>query len=179
LIILGVIIGLLAGVLILTGLDPSWLSFSADNDQLARPAAPEIDSPAPEFTLPSLSGESISLKDYQGRAVLLNFWATWCLPCRAEMPLLQRYSDQSGDKLVILAINNLESREQVDAFAKELGLVLPVALDQDGAVANLYRVRGLPTSVFIDQDGKIRYHHIGILNEDQLVGYLTELGIQE
>jgi thiol-disulfide isomerase/thioredoxin len=176
---LGIVFGILAGLLLLTGLDPSWLPFQIGNAPSANPAVPEVNSPAPDFSLQTLSGDTVTLSDYAGRVVLINYWATWCIPCRAEMPLLQKYADQYPDKLVVLAVNNGEREVDVEAFIREQDLTLPVLLDPDAAVSDLYRVRGFPTTMFIDRDGKIRYQHIGILSEDRLVAYLSELGIKE
>jgi len=179
LISLGILLGISAGMLLLIGLDPSWLSFNLAGTSPGSPAVPEIDAPAPDFSLKTISGDTATLSDYAGRVVLLNYWATWCLPCRAEMPLLQQYAERFGDDLVVLAINNGEPVDEVEAFIRELDLTLPVLLDPEEAVTQLYRIRGFPTTLFIDRDGKIRYQHIGILNEDQLDGYLSDLGIIE
>jgi thiol-disulfide isomerase/thioredoxin len=179
LISLGVILGISAGLLLLIGLDPSWLPFQLAGMSPENPAVPEIDSPAPDFSLKTISGDTATLSDYAGRVVLINYWATWCLPCRAEMPLLQQYAERYSDDLVILAINNGEPADEVEAFIRELDLTLPVLLDPEETVTQLYRIRGFPTTLFIDRDGKIRYQHIGILNEGQLVSYLADLGIIE
>ena len=176
---LGIVLGVSAGMLLLIGLDPSWLPFNLAGTSSGSPAVPEIDAPAPDFSLKTISGDTATLSDYAGRVVLLNYWATWCLPCRAEMPLLQQYAGRFGDDLVVLAINNGEPADEVEAFIRELDLTLPVLLDPEEAVTQLYRIRGFPTTLFIDRDGKIRYQHIGILNEDQLDGYLSDLGIIE
>ncbi len=176
---LGVILGISAGLLLLIGLDPSWLPFQLAGMSPESPAVPEIDSPAPDFSLKTISGDTATLSDYAGRVVLINYWATWCLPCRAEMPLLQQYAERYGDDLVVLAINNGEPADEVEAFIRELDLTLPVLLDPEETVTQLYRIRGFPTTLFIDRDGKIRYQHIGILNEGQLVSYLADLGIIE
>jgi cytochrome c biogenesis protein CcmG, thiol:disulfide interchange protein DsbE len=176
---LGIVIGLAAGLLILGGLDPSWLPFRFGGIPKADPAVPETNAPAPDFSLETLSGETVSLSDFRGQVVLINYWATWCNPCRAEMPLLQRYADRYQKDLVVLAVNDGEPVDQVKSFVKELNLALPILLDPSETVTQQYRIRGFPTTMFVDQDGKIRYQHIGILNEEQLKGYLAELGIKE
>jgi thiol-disulfide isomerase/thioredoxin len=175
----GVVIGLAAGLLVLTGLDPSWLPFRIGGIPKANPAIPEINAPAPDFSLESLSGKTVSLSDFKGKLVLINYWATWCIPCKVEMPLLQRYADQYQDDLVVLAVNDGEPVEKVKPFVQGLNLTLPVLLDPNETVTQQYRIRGFPTTMFVDQDGKIRYQHIGILNEEELKGYLAELGIKE
>ncbi|MGB9722676.1 MAG: peroxiredoxin family protein [Chloroflexia bacterium] len=113
---------------------------------------------APDFALPALTGETLRLSDFRGRPVLVNFWNSWCPPCRTEMPELQRVHEALGDRVVILAVNLLypEDRpEDVRAFAQEQGLTFPILLDSDGRVTVDYRVASLPTSFFIDGRGKI------------------------
>jgi cytochrome c biogenesis protein CcmG, thiol:disulfide interchange protein DsbE len=176
---LGIVVGLAAGLLILTGLDPSWLPIRIGAVPKADPAVPETNAPALNFSLESLSGEKVTLSDFKGQVVLINYWATWCIPCKAEMPLLQRYADRYQKDLVVLAVNDGEPVELITPFVQELNLTLPVLLDPNETVTQQYRIRGFPTTIFVDQDGKIRYQHIGILNEEQLKGYLAELGIKE
>jgi cytochrome c biogenesis protein CcmG/thiol:disulfide interchange protein DsbE len=112
---------------------------------------------APGFTLQSLTADAVSLSDYQGKVVLLNFWATWCMPCRQEMPGMERlwkkYQDQG---LVSLAVSTDEgSPARVQSFVKKLKLSFPVALDPDSKASDLYQVSGLPVSFLIDQQGRI------------------------
>jgi len=147
-----------------------------DSTKIA-PAVPQVNAPALNFTLQTLDGRALSLADLKGKTVLLNFWATWCGPCRAEMPLLQQAQDRNPDRLVILALNNGEAPDLVNAFVSELGLRLAVLLDPDNQVTERYRVRGFPTTIFIDPAGVIRYQHIGVLNQGTLAGYLTDLGL--
>ncbi|MFV1859145.1 MAG: peroxiredoxin family protein [Anaerolineales bacterium] len=122
---------------------------------------------APDFSLPDLNGEMHSLGEHLGDAVILNFWATWCPPCRFEMPVLQqafeRYSDQG---FVVLAVNLTESddRDLVAPYRDELGLTFPILLDEESLVSgDLYRVLGIPTSVFIDRRGTVREIYIGAI----------------
>lgn len=122
---------------------------------------------APDFSLPDLNGEMHSLGEHRGEAVILNFWTTWCPPCRFEMPALQqafeRYSDQG---LMILGVNLTESDDLdlVGPYREELGLTFPILLDQESRVSgDLYRILGLPSSVFIDRRGTVREIYIGAL----------------
>jgi cytochrome c biogenesis protein CcmG, thiol:disulfide interchange protein DsbE len=131
-----------------------------------------VGSIAPDFSLPDLNGEMHSLGEHRGEAVILNFWTTWCPPCRFEMPALQqayeRYSDQG---FVILAVDLTESddRDLVGPYREELGLTFPILLDLESTVSgDLYRVLGLPTSVFIDRGGIVREIFIGALPLDEL-----------
>ncbi|MBP1702880.1 MAG: hypothetical protein H6Q38_1987 [Chloroflexi bacterium] len=179
LVILGIVIGLSAGTLILVGLDPSWLLNQPEGSSGSQPVIPEVNQAAPDFALTTLTGESVRLSELKGRVVAVNFWATWCGPCRLEMPLLQTYADRYPQDLTVLAVNDAEPIEKVQPYVDDLGLSFPILLDEKELVTRLYRVRGFPTTIFIDRDGKIRYQHLGLLMEDQLRGYLTELGIEE
>lgn len=137
---------------------------------------PEVGAPAPDFTLQTPQGESVSLSDLRGQVVLINFWATWCAPCRVEMPAIQARYNRGG--FTVLAIDFDESADLVQAFVDELGLTFTVLLDPGGDVQNLYRVRGYPTSFFVDADGIIRVFHIGDMSESELDAYLVQLGVQ-
>ena len=137
------------------------------------------DAAAPGFTLKDLEGNAVSLSDYLGTPVMINFWATWCPPCRAEMPLIQEYQDKYGDEFVVLAVNGGETAQEVQAFVTEQGFDMVFLLDADFAVAELYQVRGFPTSIFINADGTTQKIHIGELNEPLIVAYLDQLGLSE
>jgi peroxiredoxin len=126
--------------------------------------APQKGFLAPDFALSTLEGDDVTLSDLRGKAMLLNFWATWCPPCRAEMPAMQRvYSDYDPDEFVILAVNNTQqdSMDAVDAFVLEQELSFPVLLDITGDVSGLYQVTSMPTSFFVDAEGIIREVVIG------------------
>ena len=136
--------------------------------------AVELGHYAPDFTLPDLNEEPVALSDWRGQIVLLNFWTSWCAPCRAEMPLLQALYEAYGDDgLVVLAINLGEEPERVAAFVADLGLSFPVLLDEKASVGTLYRVRAAPTTYFIDRDGLIRQRYVGPLTADVLVSILS------
>jgi len=139
--------------------------------------APEIGAQAPDFALRDLEGNEVRLSDYRGRTVLLTFWATWCGPCRLEMPTFEgRYQELKDDGFTILGLNFDEPAEDVSAFRDELGLSFPLLLDPGGSVQRLYRVRGYPSSIFVDPQGVVRIVHIGLITEGQLRDYLVELG---
>jgi len=125
-------------------------------------AAPAEDALlAPDFGYRDAAGDEVSLSDLRGQVVLLNFWATWCPPCVYEMPFLEEAYRQLPAGAVILTIDIGESAATVDAFAVEHGLTLPIILDQDAAIARMYRANQLPTSVIIDAAGIIREYKIG------------------
>lgn len=136
-------------------------------------SSPEIGASAPEFTLKDLQGNDVSLRSFRGQTVLLNFWATWCGPCREEMPTIQERYNDGG--FAVLAINFDESQEKVQGYMDELGIDLPVLLDPGGTIQELYRIRGYPTSFFVDADGVIRFIHIGELKTSDLDYYLMQL----
>jgi len=139
--------------------------------------APEIGAQAPDFALRDLEGNEVRLSDYRGRTVLLTFWATWCGPCRLEMPTFEdRYLELKDDGFTVLGLNYDEPVEDVSAFRDELGLSFPLLLDPGGSVQRLYRIRGYPSSIFVDPQGVVRVVHIGLITEGQLSDYLVELG---
>jgi len=126
------------------------------------PQPPKVGKPAPEFQLPNLEGQSISLGDFRGKSVLINFWATWCPPCRSEMPFIQEVYEEWSDKgLVVLAIDIGESSSKVENFMQSYNLSFPVLLDSNQNVALKYRIRAIPTTFFIDKDGIIQDISIG------------------
>jgi cytochrome c biogenesis protein CcmG, thiol:disulfide interchange protein DsbE len=173
----GVLIGLGIGLVILFGFGPGREWLDRQRGSAIAPAVPRVNAPAPDFQLQTLDGQSLKVSDLRGRVVLINFWATWCGPCRQEMPLLQDYLNRYGERLAVLAVNDDEAPEPVRSFVEALKLHLPVLLDPGSKVTQLYRVRGFPTSVFVDPQGIIRYQHVGVLNQDTLAGYLDDLGV--
>lgn len=135
-----------------------------------RPSTQQQRSPAPAFVLPDLQGNQVSLASLRGRPVLLNFFATWCPPCRAELPELQALAEAHPDCLQILGISvGTEGAREIASFAKERGITYPVLLDDGGAGAS-YSVRSIPRSVLIDSDGNIA----GIAD-----GTVTKAGIEK
>ncbi|RCW67007.1 peroxiredoxin family protein [Saliterribacillus persicus] len=125
---------------------------------------------APDFTLETLDGEQVNLSDYRGTRVFLNFWATWCPPCRAEMPDMQKLYD--NEDIQILAVNLTQSEKNVEGvseFVEELSLTFPIPMDVESEVSTLYRVQAYPTSYLIDQEGRIQYIGMGAMNYDQMI----------
>ena len=126
--------------------------------------APRMGFLAPDFSLQTLQGDALGLPDLQGRPLIINVWASWCTPCKAEMPALervyQRYRDQG---LVVLAVNatNQDSVAAASTFVQDHGLTFPVLLDLDGSVTRLYQVSAFPSSFFVDRQGVIREVVIG------------------
>jgi peroxiredoxin len=142
------------------------------------PEAPMVGYGAPDFTLTNLDGKSVHLRDFRGRVVVINFWATWCEPCRTEMPLLQSaYRVNQPLGLEILAVNFDEPRSEVQEFRDQMFLGFTMLLDPGGVIQRLYRVSGYPTTFFLDREGVIRAQHVGDLNESQLDEHLESAGI--
>ncbi len=142
-------------------------------------ALPLEGQPAPDFTLKTLDGSTVTLSKLQGHPVLINFWASWCTPCRAEMPEIVRvYEAHKADGLVVLAINMTfqDSLPEAQAFAKEFHMPFPVLLDDTGAVArDAYRVPVLPMSFFVDRKGVIVHRQIGAMNGKQIDTLVGEI----
>lgn len=174
----GVLLGLGLGAAAIVAFTAGQLMPWRAAPGMIPPAVPQVNTPARNFSLNTLDGKPVSLADFSGKTVLLNFWATWCGPCRAEMPLLQQFQDRYPDRLAVLAVNDGEGEDLVRAFVAEMGLKLGILLDPERQVIEAYRVRGFPTTYIIDPAGVIRYQHIGVLSQDTLTGYLSELGFQ-
>lgn len=120
---------------------------------------------AKAFTLGNLEGFPVSLKDFQGKVVFLNFWATWCDPCRDEMPAMEKlWRKFREEDFVILAVDLREGKEKVSFFMKENGLTFPVLLDSRGGVANTYGIRAIPTTYLLDPEGRIVGKALGARN---------------
>lgn len=141
-------------------------------------AMPVVGAPAPDFTLETAGGERYSLGAARGQVVVLNFWATWCEPCRSEMSMLQaRYEQDRERGLLILGVDFDEPAEEVLAFAKELGITFPLLLDPGAETQRLYRIRGYPSTFVIDREGLLVAEHIGLLTDARLDHYLDQAGL--
>jgi thiol-disulfide isomerase/thioredoxin len=120
--------------------------------------------PAPDFTLADMDEQMHSFKDLRGKVVLLNFWATWCPPCRREMPSMERlYQKLNGEDFTVIAVNQMETGDHVFAYTGQLAVdpTFTILFDRDSRVSNSYRVNGLPTTYLIDKQGNIRFRAIG------------------
>lgn len=144
----------------------------------ARELRPMPPRPAPPLALADLAGRTHDLAEYRGRVVLLNFWATWCIPCRTEMPSLERLHRQlDGKPFAILAVDMAEPRGEVEAFLREVPVSFPVLLDARGAAARQWRLQYAPVTYIIDAEGRIRYSQLGGMEWDdpQVVRQIVEL----
>ncbi len=144
----------------------------------AAPKCPDLDEAAPDFTLKNYEGQNINLSDFKGKTIILNFWATWCGPCRLEMPFFQElYEKRSDDGLIILAVDVMEDASKVEKFVSDLKITFPVLLDTKANVSEQYCLpQALPATLFIDKEGIIRAGKVGaFLNEQEIVDILDSI----
>lgn len=133
----------------------------------------EVGNKAPDFELKTLSGESIKLSSLKGKKVMVNFWATWCPPCKAEMPEMQRFYEATKDEVEILAIN-MDPKADVAGFAKERGLTFPILLDETNEVNEKYQIVSIPTTFFVDEKGIITQRFTGSMKIDDMKKYTNQ-----
>ncbi len=148
----------------------------------SAPPSPQIGFSAPDFTLDRMDGEPIRLSELRGQPVLINLWASWCPPCRAEMPALDAvYRKYRAAGLVVLGVNSTFQDTEADArsFVKNLGLTFPILFDRDGAISQRYKLQGLPTSYFVGRDGVIRDIVIGGPMNETLIASKVEALLNE
>jgi len=129
---------------------------------LAATGSAVTDKPAPEFALPDVAGNMVSLKDFEGQVVLVNFWASWCGPCREEMPLLDQLADRYGPLgFTMLGVNVEEDASLANSFLDGTPVSFPILYDSQNSVSQLYDVIAMPTTVLIDRQGMVRFIHHG------------------
>lgn len=137
---------------------------------------PVVGQPAPDFTLSDLQGEQVRLASLRGKAVVINLWATWCAPCRAEIPdLVRQWEAHRGQGLVVLGVDVQESGSVVRQYAAEMKMTYPVLLDTHGAVTANYGVPGLPATFFVDRQGVLRDLVLGAMTRDQVTSKIEAL----
>lgn len=150
----------------------AWILVSADRSGVSTSGkipAPQQGFLAPDFELRTLEGKTVRLSDLRGQAVLVNLWATWCPPCRAEMQAIEKvYQEYRGEGLIVLAVNmtQQDTTSAIQPFVVEQGLTFPILLDEAGEVASAYQMQSLPSSYFIRRDG--------IINEVVIGGPMSE-----
>ncbi|MBY0122834.1 redoxin domain-containing protein [Bacillus sp. S/N-304-OC-R1] len=136
-------------------------------------------NPAPNFELTTLEGEIVRLSDYKGKKVMLNFWATWCPPCKAEMPHMQNFYENNKDKgIEILAVNLTQidnGKEAIKTFVKAYGLTFPIPLDENAAIGTQYQAFTIPTTYIIDSNGIISKKIVGPMDEDMMVNLTRDI----
>jgi peroxiredoxin len=172
----------IAVIVLVALLGGGWIYLSRDDapGQIAVPAAqaPFVGNLAPDFTLETFDGQTITLADYandRGMPVVLNFWATWCPPCRVEMPFFERASQTYDGQVAILGVNQVEQAKTIEEFARRNGLTYPLLADTEMKVNNLYAVLNLPTTLFIDRNGVVREILIGTISQAVLEDRIEEL----
>ncbi|MDT8304480.1 MAG: TlpA disulfide reductase family protein [Anaerolineae bacterium] len=157
---------LLVGALLLGS---AWILYSREDSAAAAAdgltEAPTAGHIAPDFSLELLNGDTFSLSAMRGQPVVLNFWATWCPPCRVEIPHFEQASRKYNGQVVIAGIDDGEPVTRVRPFVQEMGMTYPVPLDEDSVVSRRYQVNSLPTTFFIGADGVIQNVHIGLINQ--------------
>jgi peroxiredoxin len=173
-------ITLMVMVILLGG---SWIVFSknyvgnsiADGGSLEP--APVAGHPAPNIALADIEGQVIRLSDYKGKPVIVNFWATWCAPCRAEFPEFQQAAVDNADTLTIIGINStsVDQAHLIPGFLDEYGITFPIVLDESGETVKKYQILGLPTTVFIDSKGIVNEVFTGPLNKAYIESKISEL----
>ncbi len=174
---------ILFGIILLLGL--AWIALSTatpDSVTAGRIPAPQAGFLSPDLNLTTLDGQSVRLSDLRGQPVVINFWASWCPPCRAEMPALQRVHDEYAAQGVAILIVNATAQDSLpdaQAFLQSYNLTLPVPLDPDGKAMQAYQVRSLPSTFFIGRDGIIREVVIGGPMAEALLRTRVEQLIQE
>jgi peroxiredoxin len=166
LIMRSIILALLAGALGYT----LYTNFFSSKEKV------KVGSEAPDFVLTDLKGEKHQLSDYKGKGVFLNFWGTWCEPCKREMPYMQSQYDYYSDQGVeILAVNIAESNVAVQSFMETYDLSFPVVLDKDSQVLEAYGVVPLPTTFLIDKNGVVKEIITGQMNERMVRDYMESI----
>ncbi|MFM8369136.1 MAG: TlpA family protein disulfide reductase [Chloroflexota bacterium] len=152
---------------------------SASNEISNSVVPVKVNFPAPGLALENVSGAAESLEDFRGQVVLVNNWATWCPPCKAEMPSLQKYyATHQEEGFTLVAINAGDGKPEVDKFVSDYGLTFNVWLDPDGAALNAFKNGNLPNSYVLDRTGTVRYAWTGEISYEMLEKYVTPV-IQE
>lgn len=159
-----------------------WIYVSRDATPFTGPTpvttAPYVGNLAPDFTLTTLEGEEVTLRNFTndgGQPVVLNFWATWCPPCRVEMPYFERVNAKYEGRAAVLGINQAESVEAIQEFATRNGLTYPLLADRDMKVNNLYGILNLPTTIFIDKNGVVDEVLIGTISQAVIEDRIEQL----
>ena len=169
-------VGLIAiGIMFMLILNNREKTASASSSDLSAVPA-EMDFPAPELDLVTLNGAPVSLIDYRGSVVLVNLWATWCPPCRQEMPTLQAFYDRyKDDGFVLIAIDQEETREVVQPFVEEFDLTFPIWLDIDYLAQREFKTMSLPSSYVVDRNGRVKLMWIGSISKANLEQYVPDI----
>lgn len=154
----------------------------AEKNATGQSPSADVGRAAPDFLLRTPDGGDVRLSDLQGKPVLVNFWASWCTPCRQEIPeIVKAYDSNTGSGLVVVAVDLQENGEQVRGFAEEFGMTFPVVIDRNGGVGDAWRiggpVQGIPSSYFLDAQGIVRAREFGPMSADTISEHLQTIGV--
>jgi peroxiredoxin len=140
--------------------------------------SPAVGAPAPDFALRNADGAVVRLSDLRGKVVFVNFWATWCRPCKEELPDIQKlYQEKRSEGLEVLAVNYQDDPGDARAFFDDLGIDMPMLLDRSGSVYDQYLLQGLPDSFFVDREGNLAALHYGFMSEEKMRQRLEQAGL--
>jgi len=152
------------------------LVFALYSSFVKDPNAVKVGKAAPNFSLQQLNGPELALGDLRGKGVVLNFWGTWCEPCKKEMPALQQQYDQFKDKgLVVVGVNIGESPVAVEPFIKQFGVNFPILMDSESQITKLYRIGPIPSTFFISPEGEVKEIFLGQMNEAMITEKVTKI----
>lgn len=142
------------------------------NLQQGMKMSADVSKQAPEFSLRTLEGNEVKLSDYKGKKVIINFWATWCPPCKAEMPAMQKLYERVNGQFDLLAIN-IDPKNDVAGFVNDNRITFPVLLDESGKINESYSILSVPTTFLVDEKGIIVKKHIGAMTLDQMEEFIS------
>jgi len=147
-----------------------------------RSPSSDVGRVAPDFLLQTPDGGELRLSDLRGTPVMVNFWASWCTPCREEMPRIVRAYDEGGGAFTVVAVDLQENAEQVADFARDFGMTFPIVIDRTGEVGRTWRiggpVEGIPSSYFLDADGVVQGRVFGPMSDEVLAENLALIGVE-
>ena len=165
-----------SGVLLLAGLAlGSFLGAIVIFNTASFHKGPGVGQALDNFKIAQLEGSNLQLSDLKGKPVIINFWATWCIPCQDEMPLLEKYSNKLSNSLQIIGVNSQEQPDVVRDFVTKYGITFPIGLDSNGDLTRAYLINGFPTTFFVDKNGILRNMHVGVLREDLITSYVHSI----
>lgn len=133
-----------------------------------------IGAKAPDFQLKTVTGKSVQLSDFKGKKVMLNFWATWCPPCKAEMPEMEQFYKQANKDVVILGVN-IDPQNDVKGFVHNYGITFPILLDSENKVNGIYQILSIPTTYFINRNGVIQNKYTGSMQINMMKQFISQL----
>ena len=177
-IISGIIIGLFVGIMIIIE-SPSFYSTSTNDPTTHNTptAIVDVGSKAPLFSQTNvISGSIIDISKHQGTPIVINFWATWCEPCKEELPHLEEvHSRYTPNNLLVIGVNNGEDVNTVKAFANEYKITFPIIIDANLTIQHNYKIRGYPSTIFVDKNGYITKMHVGMMSAQEILTAVSNM----